>query len=142
MSGDAQAAPRAAAGAPQRSDGRVGVLVVDDQRIFRRAAASLIRSIDQLELIAEARTGEEAVDLARDVRPDFVLMDVRLPRMSGIDAARAILRDDPSTRILLMSTHERSDLPPDLDDCGVTGFERKQDLTAAVLLERARRDPA
>jgi two-component system, NarL family, invasion response regulator UvrY len=142
MNGDAQAAESVAAAASKRADGRVGVLVVDDQRIFRRAAASLIRSIDQLDLVAEARTGEEAVELARNVRPGFVLMDVRLPRMSGIDAARAILRDDPSTRILLMSTHERGDLPPDLDACGATGFERKQDLTAALLLERARRDPA
>jgi two-component system invasion response regulator UvrY len=142
MNGDAQAAESVAAAASKRADGRVGVLVVDDQRIFRRAAASLIRSIDQLDLVAEARTGEEAVELARNVRPGFVLMDVRLPRMSGIDAARAILRDDPSTRILLMSTHERGDLPPDLDACGATGFERKQDLTAPLLLERARRDPA
>jgi two-component system, NarL family, invasion response regulator UvrY len=124
------------------ADARVAVLVVDDQLIFRKAAASLVRSIEQFELVGEAADGEEAVSLVGDVHPDFVLMDVRLPGMTGIEATRAILRDWPATRILLVSTHERADLPADLDDCGAAGFERKQDLTADLLLRRVGPDAA
>lgn len=121
---------------------RIDVLVVDDQQIFRTAATSLIRSIDRFRLIGEAADGEEAVQLVRSVRPDLVLMDVRLPRMSGIEATRAIMREYPHTRVLLVSTHERSDLPDDLDHCGAAGFERKQDLTAELLLRRVSFDAA
>jgi len=121
---------------------RVGVFVVDDQEIFRQAAASLVRSIDEFELVGEAADGEEAVSLVRDIRPDFVLMDVRLPGMTGVEATRAILRACPGTRVLLVSTHERADLPDDLMDCGASGFERKQDLTVDLLLRRLRPDAA
>jgi DNA-binding NarL/FixJ family response regulator len=116
---------------PARPD--VRVLLVDDQPQFRRAAAMLIRATDGLALAGEAASGEDAVALARELRPDLVLMDVRLPGINGPDATRAILAENPGIRVILVSTYEASDLP-DLDSCGAIGFLRKQDLDAHALL--------
>lgn len=111
------------------------VLVVDDQPVFRRAAGSLIRSVPQLSLVGEAGSGEEAVECAARVRPDLVVMDVRLPGIDGIEATRRILLARPDTRVLLVSTYELEDLTVELKDCGATGFVRKQDLDARALLQ-------
>ena len=110
------------------------VLIVDDQPLFRRAARSLVRSVPQLSLVGEAGTGEEAVECAGRDHPDLVIMDVRLPGISGIEATRRILRGRPGTRVLLVSTYELEDLTGELRHCGATGFVRKQDLDAQALL--------
>jgi DNA-binding NarL/FixJ family response regulator len=107
--------------------------VVDDQPLFRRAAAALVRSIDGWNLLGEAATGEEAVQLAGVLSPSVVLMDVRLPGIDGVEATRRILAARPTVRIVLISTYETADLPPELVDCGAVGFIRKQDLDAAAL---------
>jgi len=111
----------------------VRVLLVDDQPQFRRAAALLIRATDGLSLAGEAASGEEAVALARSLTPDLVLMDVRLPGITGPQATRQILAERPDTRVILVSTYEAADLP-DIDHCGAERFLRKQDLDAQALL--------
>lgn len=110
------------------------VLIVDDQPVFRRAARALVRSVPQLDLVGEVGTGEEAVEAAARLHPDLVVMDVRLPGMTGIEAARLITGARPAARVLLISTHEAADLPDDLFRCGATGFVRKQDLDASSLV--------
>ncbi len=110
------------------------VLVVDDQAAFRRAAALLVRAAAGLTLVGEAASGEEAMVLAQSLEPDLVLMDVRLPGITGPEATRRILAERPATRIILMSTYEPADLPADLDKCGAERFLRKQDIDAAALL--------
>jgi DNA-binding NarL/FixJ family response regulator len=111
----------------------VRVLIVDDQPQFRRAAALLIHATDGLMLAGEAETGEEAVTMAKDLTPDLVLMDVRLPGIDGPEATRRILAESPGIRVILLSTYEAADLP-DLEHCGATRFVRKQDLDADDLL--------
>lgn len=118
-------------------EGRIGVLVVDDQRLFRRAAVALVATVSRLQLLGEASSGEEAVDLAARLRPDFVLMDVRLPGINGVTATTRIVARAPNIRVLLMSTHEPVDLPAELGACGAAGFMRKQDLDSAALLRFA-----
>ncbi len=113
----------------------ITVLLVDDQPQFRRAAALLIRTTDGLVLVGEAESGEDAVVRARALRPDLVLMDVRLPGMSGPQATRRILAERPTTRVVLLSTYEAADLP-DIDHCGAESFRRKQDLDVRELLVR------
>jgi len=110
------------------------VLVVDDQVAFRRAAALLVRTVAGLTLVGEAASGEEAVTLTRRLQPDLVLMDVRLPGITGPEATRQILAERPNTRIILMSTYAPADLPGDLDQCGAERFLRKQDIDAEALL--------
>jgi len=116
---------------------RIGVLVVDDQHFFRRAVVALIRSVPSLEVLGEARSGEEAVEMAHSLAPDFVLMDVKLPGIDGVTATARIVSDLPSTRVLLVSTYELADLPARMATCGAIGFSRKQDLDARVLLDSA-----
>jgi two-component system, NarL family, invasion response regulator UvrY len=111
----------------------VRVLVVDDQSLFRRAAAALVRSVDEFELVGEAESGEQAVEIATSLRPELVLMDVRLPGIDGAEATRRILEELPDTRIVLVSTYEAHDLPAAVSGCGARAFIRKQDLDAEAL---------
>jgi DNA-binding NarL/FixJ family response regulator len=92
-------------------------------------------------VVAEADTGEQAVDLARRLQPDLILMDVRLPGISGVDATRHILARNPSAVVVLLSTHAETDLPEDLLRCGAAGFVRKESLDPTAL-ERLRRPPS
>jgi DNA-binding NarL/FixJ family response regulator len=117
--------------------GGVRVLVVDDQMLFRRAAVALVRSLDGFTVIGEALSGEESVAMAAELEPDVVLMDVRLPGIDGPEATRRILAGRPSTRVLLISTYDRQDLPADYLSCGATAFVRKQDLGPEHLMALA-----
>ncbi len=120
----------------------VEVVVVDDQPLFRRAAVAMLRSIRGFRLVGEAESGEQGVEMAIDLGPGLVLMDIRLPGIDGVEATRRILAGRPSTRIVLVSTYEARDLPGDYLSCGAIAFVRKQDLDAAELLSLARGAPA
>ena len=113
----------------------VRVLVVDDQRPFRAAAAAVLARTPGFTLVAEAASGEDAVHVAAEERPDLVLMDVRLPGMSGIDAAGLIVAAHPGTVVVLCSTYHRDDLPFDLDAPGVASYLHKEELRPPVLRE-------
>lgn len=114
---------------------RRSVLLVDDHRAFRLAVRSLLDAEPAYTVLAEAADGEEAVDLALRLRPDLVLMDVRLPGINGIEATRRILAREPLTTVVLLSTVRRWDLPPDLLDCGAVGFLQKEAVDPHALEE-------
>jgi DNA-binding NarL/FixJ family response regulator len=84
----------------------IRVLSVDDHALIREGVAAMIRDQPDLELVAEAATGREAIERFRQFRPDVTLMDIRLPDASGIDAAIAIREEFPQARILILSTFE------------------------------------
>ena len=132
-------APHSTSGPADQSEttepdrGHIRVLVVDDQMLFRRAAVSLVRSLEGFAVIGEAESGEQSVAMAADLLPEVVLMDVRLPGIDGPEATRRILAHRPTTRVLLVSTYDAGDLPGDYLTCGATGFVRKQDLQAEHL---------
>ena len=79
---------------PEDGAGRIRVLVVDDQVLFRRAAVSLVRSLEDFAVIGEAQSGEQSVAMAAELQPDVVLMDVRLPGIDGPEATAASSRTD------------------------------------------------
>ena len=83
---------------------RIRVMAVDDHPIFRQGLAAILNNDDALELIAEADTGEEAVALYREHRPDVTLMDLRLPGMNGVEAIIAIRQEYPDARIVVLTT--------------------------------------
>lgn len=105
----------------------VNVLVVDDRAPFREAAAGLVSSTEGFDLVGVAETGEESVDVARRLRPDLVLMDVRLPGIDGLEATRRIRAHHPGAVIVLVSTCD--DYADDVGSCGAAAFVLKDVLT-------------
>jgi DNA-binding NarL/FixJ family response regulator len=101
----------------------VRVLIVDDQEPFRMAARLVVEATDGFEVVGEAETGEDSVEMARDLKPDLVLMDVNLPGINGLDATRQILggQTDPVV-VLLLSTYEEEEYAPRAAECGASAY--------------------
>jgi DNA-binding NarL/FixJ family response regulator len=101
----------------------VRVLIVDDQEPFRMAARLVVEATDGFEVVGEAETGELSVEMARDLTPDLVLMDVNLPGINGLDATRQILADQTdSVVVLLLSTYEEEEYAPRAAECGAAAY--------------------
>jgi DNA-binding NarL/FixJ family response regulator len=104
----------------------VGVLLVDDQAPFRIAAKAVFSRLPEFEVVGEASSGEEAVSLAGDLSPSLVLMDINMPGISGIEAARQIVSADPGVMVILCSTYELADLPTDAVNSGAKAYVHKE----------------
>ena len=113
----------------------VTVLAVDDQEVFRRAARSLIAATPGFEQVGEAASGPEALELVAELRPDLVLLDVRMPGMDGIETARRLSGADPDATVVLISLEELPELPSALASVGAAAYLRKQDLSTRALRE-------
>ena len=101
----------------------VRVLIVDDQEPFRLAARMVVDATDGFEVVGEAETGEASVEMARELRPDLVLMDVNLPGINGLDATRQILSDQAdSVVVLLLSTYDEAEYAPKAAECGASAY--------------------
>ncbi|MGZ4595350.1 MAG: response regulator [Actinomycetes bacterium] len=116
----------------------VRVLVVDDQAPFRRAMAAVVEETDGFVLVAQAASGEESLELARDLRPDLVLMDVHLPGIDGLEAARRLGAGDVPPVVLLLSTYDEDAGEQFVAESGAAGYVTKsafgpERLTAAWL---------
>jgi two-component system invasion response regulator UvrY len=120
-------------------DDGVSVLIVDDQRPFRTAARAVVRATAGFEVSGEAGSGEEAVAVATDTRPDLVLMDINMDGISGIEATRRIVRDIPGVAVVLLSTYDEADLPGDARTCGAIAYVHKERFGPDVL-DRVWRD--
>jgi DNA-binding NarL/FixJ family response regulator len=84
----------------------IRLLIVDDHALFREGLRALFSAIEDIELVGETSNGQGAVDLAEEVQPDVVLMDIDMPGMSGVQATRAILRKTPSTGVVMVTMLE------------------------------------
>ena len=114
----------------------IRVAVVDDQELVRSGFVVLLRASPGIEVVGEAGDGVEAVELARRTSPDVVLMDVRMPRMDGLEATRAILADPSAatTRVLVLTTFDDDELVLEALRSGASGFLLK-DTRPTQLLE-------
>ena len=111
----------------------VGVMVVDDQEVFRSVAREVIDATPGFEAIGEAACADEALVLAEHVDPDLVLLDVRMPRIDGLETARRLRASNPHCTIVLASTESVDRLPPGVADCGAATLIRKEDFGPATL---------
>ena len=109
----------------------IRVLVADDQAPFRRAARAVIRATPGFELIGEVCSGEQAVEFAALLHVDLVLIDVNMPGIGGIEAARRLV--GPVT--VLISSYREEELPLDAGSCGAAAYIHKPDFGPRVLRE-------
>lgn len=122
----------------------VSVMVVDDQSPFRAAARAVIARVQGFELVAEAASGEEAVELVDLLHPAVVLMDINMGAMDGLEATRIITSAHPETLVILVSTYTEADMPPAARTCGAAAYVNKDELSPRVVrrLWEAGGDPA
>ena len=113
----------------------VRVLAVDDQAVFRRVARSLIAATPGFEQVGEAASGSDALRLAADLRPDLVLVDVRMPGMDGLETTRRLAEMDPDAVIVLVSIDPVPERPGSIRTVGAAAHIRKQDLSTRKLLD-------
>jgi DNA-binding NarL/FixJ family response regulator len=109
------------------------VLAVDDHPPFLALVRELLRATRFLECVGEAGSGEEAVEVVLGLLPDVVLMDVRMPGLGGVAAARLIKKRRPSTMVVLISTARRDELALDETEMFVDAFVHKGDLGPKLL---------
>jgi DNA-binding NarL/FixJ family response regulator len=117
----------------RRAGDDVGVLTVDDQAVFRRVANDVIAATSGFEQLGEARSGEEALAAVERLHPELVLLDVRMPGIGGIEAARRITADHPQTVVVLISVEDPEQFSQDARSSGAAELVRKQDFGPALL---------
>ena len=108
------------------------VLVADDHALYRRGLVMELEDSDDLEVVAEAASGEEAVEKAISLAPDVVLMDVRMPGIGGIEATRRLMEATPSARILMLSVSDDIDDLLDAVKAGAAGYLLKEASIAEI----------
>src|ERR1041384_7262151 len=112
---------------------KIRVLIADDHNIFRKGLCSLIQDEDDIELVGEASTGVEAVNLAGKLNPSVVLMDITMPGMDGLHAAGQIRRSRPKARIIILSVSAEVEFVLQAIELGVNGYLVKQTAGSDVI---------
>ena len=119
------------------------ILIADDHEVARRGIRSLLESHPGWEVCAEAKDGRDAVELATRTKPDLILLDIGMPNLNGLEAARQILATNPNIAILILTMHDSDQIIREVLRAGARGFLLKsdagRDLVAAVdALQRQR----
>jgi DNA-binding NarL/FixJ family response regulator len=103
------------------------ILIVDDQEPVRRALRGLLRTQPAFQLCGEAADGLEAIEKARELKPQVVLMDVSMPRLDGLEATRQIIKALPETEVLILTQHDSEQAARAAKDAGARGYLSKSD---------------
>ena len=111
----------------------IRVLCVDDHPLVRKGIASILANEGDMELVAEAGNGREAVEKFHELHPDVVLMDLRMPQMDGIEATRAIRKEDPEARIIALTSYDGDQDIYRALEAGVRGYILKEMVHTEVV---------
>ncbi|MBU2705167.1 UvrY/SirA/GacA family response regulator transcription factor [Zooshikella marina] len=103
----------------------IKILVADDHDLVRTGITRMLQDVNELEVVGEARSGEEAVDMARRLAPDVVLMDVKMPGIGGLEATRKITRSNPNVKIIAVTVCDDEPFPSRLLQAGASGYVTK-----------------
>jgi DNA-binding NarL/FixJ family response regulator len=112
---------------------RVKILLADDHTIVRQGLKLILSAHEDLEVVGEAANGREAVELADKLRPDIVLMDVQMPELNGIEAAKKMVAAHPRVRILVLSMHKEAVYVREILKAGARGYILKDAIDTELL---------
>ena len=121
---------------PARGQGASGVpsvLIVDDHAFIRRGIRSILEGAPEWNVSGEAENGRDAVRLAEELKPDVILMDVSMPEMTGLEATRLILRQNPHPKVVLLTLHDSRELVRSAFQLGVDGYLLKTDAERELM---------
>ena len=128
--------PKSPAKSPATPALPMRVMLVDDHRIMREGLAQLLGEVPDIKIVGEAEDGQQAVELARQLHPDVVIMDVAMPRMNGIDATRILVAERPQCRVIALSMHQQADMAAAMRQAGAVLYLPKdgpaETLIAAI----------
>ncbi len=105
---------------------KIRVLVCDDHTILREGIRMLLNAQEDIEVVAEAVDGREAVDKMREFKPDVILMDIAMPFLNGLEATRQIRREDPNARVLVLTMYENDEYVAQMLEAGAAGYVLKK----------------
>ena len=117
---------------------QITVLLAEDHMIVREGLRALLEAEGDVEIVGEAQTGRQAVQLAKRLRPDVVVMDIAMPLLNGLEATRQIRKAVPATRVLILSAHSDDEYIRQVILLGAAGYLIKQ--TSADFLSKAIRE--
>jgi two-component system response regulator NreC len=109
---------------------RIRVLLADDHAVVRQGLYALLQENEDIEVVAQAPDGLEAIRLAQELKPDVAVMDIGMPHVNGIEATRRILKAHPQARVLVLSQYEQKEYVLEAIDAGVSGYLLKRDAGA------------
>jgi len=98
---------------------------VDDHELIRTGISSMLADFDKIKVIGQAESGEEAIKLARELRPEVVLMDANMPGIGGLEATRRLIRFDPDIKVIAVSVHNEEPYPTKFMQAGAAGYVTK-----------------
>ena len=106
----------------------IRILIVDDDTAFRQRIQELLVSIPDFEVVGEAVDGQKAIHKAQELRPDLVLMDIRMPGMSGVEATHQLKNAMPALKILILTVFDEQEYRDSLKTIGADGYVVKKSL--------------
>lgn len=128
------------ASAEAADDRSIRVILADDHKILRDGLANLLREQPDIVLVGEVGDGQAAVDRARELHPDVIVMDITMPRLTGIEATRLIMQEMPDIRVIGLSMHEHADMAAAMHNAGAVKYLTKDGDVEALI--RAIREAA
>lgn len=117
-----------------RKSKAISILLADDHQVLREGLRTLLETEPDLKVIAEARDGVEAIKMAKKHRPTVVIMDIQMPAMNGLQATSVILKENPSTKVIVLSMLKNEELVIQALQSGVKGYLLKENASSEIIV--------